>query len=249
MIFRAVARLRIAKIATAFVHAREVARTTILGDWLERPDLHADGRQRRDEDWTISSTTASNAAHSTRSSATVRTAPAACHRRRIDEILQPRRRAGPWDRSSAYPPPDGAETLWFQFAPNRDGPEGTVYVSPAREDLVAYCVQELVAYSDPVRSLARPSEQNLLILIARKRGAAGGQYPMDLAIGLTYHSLRICMNGTDNGSFRGAFERWQITQDGSRTNRSITTEPIVRATIDRPYYSSMAHRRSPACGT
>jgi hypothetical protein len=134
--------------------------------------------------------------------------------RRIDEILAAPRCNGPLGPLKRLPAADGTEALWFQFAPNKDGPEGTVYVSPAWEDLVTYCVQELVAYSDPVRSLARPSEQNLLILIARKRGTAGGLYPMNLAIGLTYHSLRIWMNGMANGSFRGAFERWMITDDG-----------------------------------
>jgi len=106
--------------------------------------------------------------------------------RRIDEILASPRSTGPLGPLKRLPAADGTDALWFQFAPNKDGPEGTVYISPDWEDLVTYCVEELIAYGDPVRSLARPSEEHLLILIARKVRTAGGKYPTSLVAGLTY---------------------------------------------------------------
>src|SRR5712692_2162739 len=123
--------------------------------------------------------------------------------RRIDEILASPRSTGPLGPLKRLPAADGTDALWFQFAPNKDGPEGTVYVSPAWEDLVTYCVQELIGYSDPVRSLARASEEHLLVLIARKLGTAGGQYPNCLAAGLTYIGLRSWMNGSTTANLRG----------------------------------------------
>jgi hypothetical protein len=134
--------------------------------------------------------------------------------RRIDEILASPRCTGSLGPLRRLPAADGTDALWFQFAPNKDGPEGTVYVSPGWEDLVTYCVEELIAYGDPVRSLARPSEEHLLILVARKVRTAGGKYPNSLAAGLTYIGLRSWMNGCRAADFRGAFERWQISQDG-----------------------------------
>ena len=88
-------------------------------------------------------------------------------------------------------------------------------------------MQELIAYGDPVRSLARPSEEHLLTLVARKVRTAGGTYPNSLAAGLTYIGLRTWMNGSTTADFRGAFERWQISQDG---------EP------DGPIYHYRTHR-------
>jgi hypothetical protein len=102
-----------------------------------------------------------------------------------------------------------------------------VYVSPAWEDLVTYCVQELIGYTDPVRSLARASEEHLLVLMARKLGTAGGQGPNRLAVGLTCKSLRTWMNGRATTNFRGAFERWHITEDGGP---------------DQPIYHYRTHR-------
>ncbi|MBV9598090.1 MAG: hypothetical protein JOZ87_14630 [Chloroflexi bacterium] len=147
--------------------------------------------------------------------------------RRIDEILASPRCTGPLGPLKRLPAADGSEALWFQFVPNKDGPEGTVYVSPAWEDLVTYCVQELAAYSDQVRPLARPSERHLLILTARKLGTTGGRYPNRLAAGLTYVGLRTWMNGSVTANFHGAFERWQITQHG---------DP------DQPIYHYRTHR-------
>jgi hypothetical protein len=113
-------------------------------------------------------------------------------RRRIDEILASPRCTGSLGPLRQLPAADGADALWFQFAPNKDGPEGTVYVSPGWEDLVTYCVEELIAYGDPVRSLARPSEEQLLILVARKLRTADGKYPNSLAAGL---STSDCAHG------------------------------------------------------
>jgi hypothetical protein len=64
--------------------------------------------------------------------------------RRIDEILATPRATGPHGPLKRLPSADGSDALWLQFAPNKDGPEGTVYVSPAWEDLVTYCVRELI---------------------------------------------------------------------------------------------------------
>jgi hypothetical protein len=147
--------------------------------------------------------------------------------RRIDEILAAPRVCGSLGPLKRLPAADGTDALWFQFAPNKDGPEGTVYVSPAWEELVTYCVQELIGYSDPVRSLARASEEHLLVLIARKLDTAGGQYPNRLAVELTSKSLRTWINGRATTNFRGAFERWHITEDGGP---------------DQPIYHSKTHR-------
>src|SRR5260370_41765335 len=92
-------------------------------------------------------------------------------------------------------------------------PYTTLFRSPGWEDLVTCCVEELIAYGDPVRSLTRPSEEHLLILVARKVRTVGGKYPNSLAAGLTYIGLRSWMNGSRAADFRGAFERWQISQD------------------------------------
>jgi hypothetical protein len=146
--------------------------------------------------------------------------------RRIDEILATPRGTGPDGPLKRLPAADGTDALWLQFAPNKDGPEGTVYVSPAWEDLVTYCVHELIAYSDPVRLQARPSELHLLVLTARSLRTAGGGYPNGVAVGLTYAGLREWMNGGHSGH-RGAFERWHITQSG---------EP------DQPPYHYRTHR-------
>jgi hypothetical protein len=134
--------------------------------------------------------------------------------RRIDEILASPRGTGPLGPLKRLPAADGTEALWLQFAPNKDGPDGTVYVSPAWEDLVIYCVQELIRYSDPVRAQARPSEEDLLILTARSLGTAGGSYPNGVAVGLTFQGLRAWMNGSHSSNRGGAFKRWQITQNG-----------------------------------
>jgi hypothetical protein len=146
--------------------------------------------------------------------------------RRIDEILATPRGTGPRGPLKRLHAADGTDALWLQFAPNKDGPEGTVYVSPAWEELVTYCVQELIGYSDPVRFQARPSEQHLLVLTARSLRTAGGGYPNGVAVGLTYGGLREWMNGCHSGH-RGAFERWHITQSG---------EP------DQPPYHYRTHR-------
>jgi hypothetical protein len=133
--------------------------------------------------------------------------------RRIDEILATPRGTGSLGPLKRLPAADGTDALWLQFAPNKDGPEGTVYVSPAWEELVTYCVQELIRYSDLVRSQARPSEQHLLVLTARSLRTAGGSYPNGVAVGLTYGGLRAWMNG-GHADYPGAFKRWHITHNG-----------------------------------
>jgi len=67
----------------------------------------------------------------------------------------------------------------------------------------------------------------VLVLVARKVRTVGGKYPNSLAAGLTYVGLRSWMNGSRAADFRGAFERWQISQDG---------EP------DQPIYHYRTHR-------
>jgi len=132
--------------------------------------------------------------------------------RRIDEILATPRGTGSLGPLKRFPAADGTEALWLQFAPNKDGPDGMVYVSPAWEDLVIYCVQQLIGYSDPVRPQARPSEDHLMVLTARSLRTAGGSYSNHVAVGLTYGGLRAWMNGSH--ASRGAFERWHITHNG-----------------------------------
>src|SRR5918911_2213159 len=78
---------------------------------------------------------------------------ATCLGRRIDEILNAPRGFGPDGPLTRYPhrdgPPEGG--LWFEFSPNKGGPENRAYVSPEWEDVVYYCVRSLVYYSDEVR--------------------------------------------------------------------------------------------------
>jgi hypothetical protein len=91
-----------------------------------------------------------------------------CLGRRSDEILAAPRGSGPDGTLDRYPmrggPPEGA--LWFRFRPNKGGPSEYVYISPAWEDVVYYCVRELVRYGDEVRKFAAPEERDLLILIS-----------------------------------------------------------------------------------
>lgn len=149
---------------------------------------------------------------------------------------------GPLGRHpSAGGPPEGV--LWFRFIPNKDGREDLVYVSSEWEDLVNYCVGELIAYGDRVRHLASPEERDLLILVSqcertkgtlrdensirdvprcgRKRGEAGTRHAGNcIATALTANALSVWLNGQWSGKTKGVLEEWKITADGS-TNGAV----------------------------
>jgi hypothetical protein len=97
--------------------------------------------------------------------------------RRIDEVLGSGRGKGP-DGPLEYYPCKGADgelgqALWFRFLPNKGGTAEWAYISPQWEDLVLYCVRQLIRYSDEVREFAAPEERDLLILTSRWNLTAG----------------------------------------------------------------------------
>jgi len=105
-----------------------------------------------------------------------------CLGRRMSEVLLAPRGTGPDGPLTTYPArgkgKDGG--LWFCFEPNKDGHQNQVYVSPAWQDLVRYCVKTILFYSDEVRHLAIPEEQQLFILVSTwnlTSGWAAGSSP------------------------------------------------------------------------
>lgn len=158
-----------------------------------------------------------------------------CLGRRIDEVLAAPRGDGPNGPLRVYPakgdPPE--EALWFQFHPNKHGPKNLVYISPEWKDLAVYCVQALCTYSDEVRSIASPSERQLLILISRSTGTAGAwatrkrserqklrrehrASSSPSATGLSYQGLSdwLCGHKSGERDYPGILTRWKITADG-----------------------------------
>lgn len=93
-----------------------------------------------------------------------------CLGRRPNEILGARRGKGLGGPLERYPCRDEGEksegALWFRFCPNKGGPSEWVYISPRWEDVVLYCVRELIRYGDQVRQYAPPGEEDLLILVS-----------------------------------------------------------------------------------
>jgi|GEM_PF-1665899 len=95
--------------------------------------------------------------------------------RRIDELLTAPRGTGQEGPLAYYPArgkgPKGA--LWFEYSPNKQGPQDRVHVSSKWEDVTMYCVKELIRYSDEVRDAAPKEAQHLLILISHWNLTAG----------------------------------------------------------------------------
>ncbi len=165
--------------------------------------------------------------------------------RRIDEVLTAPRGSGP-EGPLTYYPAKGASPqgeLWFQFSPNKNGPQDHVYISPQWCDITRYCVQTLIRFSDEVRDMAHPSEQGFLILVSPwnftfGEGAAQLQArqesdditimrnqrgrvkqkraSLNRATGVSYNLLHNWLHGTKGarGSVTGILERWNITVDG-----------------------------------
>lgn len=161
-----------------------------------------------------------------------------CLGRRIHEILLSPRGVGPDGPLYRSPSKSGSPkgSLWFHFAPNKEGPADKVFISPEWEDIVLYCVRELVKYSDEVRPLASIEERGHLILISLSNSTKGRyvtpeshvhskrfiEQPKDSkresnadcrAFGLKYEDF----NGWLNGGYhrKGVLARWGITADGS----------------------------------
>ncbi len=160
--------------------------------------------------------------------------------RRIDEILAAPRGSGPDGPLTFYPAkgevPGGA--LWFQFRPNKNGPQDQVYISPEWRDITQYCTKTLMHYSDQVRDFARPSEHDLLILVSTWNWTAGarastappgreaGDYfassrkrsVQKRATGLSYSALCKWLQHdrfVNHHHYQGVFAKWHITTDGS----------------------------------
>lgn len=161
---------------------------------------------------------------------------------RADEILVAPRGSGT-DGPLNYFPIKGSASgnaLWFQFAPNKQGPHEHVYISPEWCDITRYCVQALLHYGDEVRDSALPVDQGLLVLISRRNYTAGQarseltayQAQEDFtklgeqyrehsqlrsaeltARGLSYSDFRSWLRG--NSRRQGILEKWNITADGS----------------------------------
>lgn len=140
-----------------------------------------------------------------------------CLGRRVNEILLSPRGEGPDGPLSRYPSRSGAPegALWFHFTPNKRGPADNVFISPEWEDIALYCVRELVKYSDEVRHLATPEEQEQLILVSLANSTKGWHAkstPLQ-AYSLTYSNFNAWLNGIERRT--GILTRWNITADGT----------------------------------
>jgi hypothetical protein len=200
---------------------------------------------------------------------------AMCLGRRIDEILNSPRGAGPDGSLTRYPyrngVPEGA--LWFQFSPNKGGPDNLVYVSQEWEDIVYYCVQSLIYYSDEVREFASPAEQGLLILVSNWNWTAGpyganwkvaGGEDFDRntrrdayfnrrqhagmlrATGLSYNALYYWMNGyhrENKGKGRDATVDRWKVVPGALHAWNITVDGTAEGTIYKLRFHQMRHTR------
>lgn len=158
-----------------------------------------------------------------------------CLGRRIHEILLSPRGKGPDGPLSRHPSKSGTPegSLWFQFAPNKEGPADKVFISPEWEDMALYCVRELVKYGDEVRHLASREEQARLILISQANLTKGQRSLPDSHVGgerlseageseddsdngaseLRYAVFNHWLNG--NKYRKGVLELWGITADGT----------------------------------
>jgi hypothetical protein len=167
---------------------------------------------------------------------------AICLGRRFSELLTSPRGGGPDGPLTREPARAGSEggALWFQFHPNKGGPAAQVYISPEWEDVATYCVRELAKYSDEVRGIAAPEEQDQLILVSAANltwGPAATYVRADVnanvshsvppktktakakaasSRGINYMGFECWLNGTKGkSSYRGIFEAWGITVDGT----------------------------------
>lgn len=171
-----------------------------------------------------------------------------CVGRRVTEVLAAPICEGPEGPLERYPcravgGDDGGvagEALWFRFTPNKNGRSDRVYISPEWEDLAYYCVHQLIRYSDEIRHLASPEEQQLLILVSAAnltegdrashseaqpeqtwQGITAENNNKGRAKGLSYAQFNAWLNGRKpviNGIVRnhpGVLEKWHVMTDGS----------------------------------
>lgn len=171
-----------------------------------------------------------------------------CLGRRVNETLLSPRGIGSDGPLSRHPSKTGSTegSLWFQFLPNKKGLADKVFISPEWEDIVIYCVHELVKYSDEIRHLAAPEERRLLILVSRLNWTYGlyarSKPPVEHkriskcaddaepenssanhAYALDSENYTVWLNGCDVR--RGVLELWGITSDGSANS------PVYRLLI------------------
>jgi len=131
------------------------------------------------------------------------------------------------------------EALWFQFAPNKKGPQDRVYISQEWEGVVKYCVEEIIRYSDEVSDIAVPDIQKFLILIScynltgdsdasralpakniddlaslrRATNSQSKELRQKSVRVLSYNAFHIWLHGHQKSP--GILEKWRITSDGS----------------------------------
>lgn len=155
---------------------------------------------------------------------------ACCLGRRIGELLSAPRGQGHTGPLTSYPSTVG-EAMWFCFRPSKGGRTDRAYVSSEWEDVVGWCVAELIRMSDPVRAFAPSDVADRLILVSGFAGTAHGvaasrvgpprrRWAKRAARELTYQSLHSWLNDKDDasrpdGRRRGAMTRWNITIDGA----------------------------------
>lgn len=166
--------------------------------------------------------------------------------RRVSEILTAPRGVGQDGPLAYYPTKGGSSegSLWFRFSPNKYGPQDHVHISREWEDVVKYCVKELLCYSDEIRDMAASEAQDFFILISPWNLTAGPEAALALplkevnfkssekfldtfskgqstrdAIPVSYKTFHSWLHGHSSnrpaGRLHGIVETWKITVDGS----------------------------------
>jgi hypothetical protein len=161
--------------------------------------------------------------------------------RRINEIVSAPRGAGQQGPLTYYPAKGSGSqgSLWFQFSPNKNGPQDHVYISQEWEDVVKYCVGEIIRYGDEIRDTTISSVQRYLILISRRNLTSGPEAARALPAeniddpvtvqavtnsksknrrrkgvkALSYDAFYVWLHGQPGSP--GILEKWRITTDGS----------------------------------
>lgn len=161
--------------------------------------------------------------------------------RRINEIVTAPRGKGRQGPLTHYPAKGGGPegSLWFQFSPNKKGPQDHVYISQEWEDVANYCVGEIIRYSDEIRDIAMPDVQRFLILISHFNLTSGPEAARALpaenidelvslqrvtnsrskkrrqksVTALSYDAFYKWLHGQPGSP--GILEKWRITINGS----------------------------------
>jgi hypothetical protein len=142
--------------------------------------------------------------------------------RRVSELLLAPRGSGDDGPLVSFVAADGTTALGFRFVPSKDGgPNDVVYVSPAWEDVVRYCVASVLATSDVARPYADDASRGLFALAWSGNGTRfkprGGPSSRTAAqrrpaAAITYMAFYHWLRGRPGEP--GAMERWGITESG-----------------------------------